>query len=43
MCGTEVREKLSTAIPPLFGLMATPAFSSPRLATLGCRPIANIT
>ena len=30
-------------MPPLFGLMATPAFSSPRLATLGCRPIANIT
>ena len=23
--------------------MATPAFSRPRLATFGCRPIANIT
>ena len=31
-------EKSSTAMPPFFGLMATPAFSRPRLATLGCRP-----
>ncbi len=30
-------------MPPFAGLMATPAFSSPRLATFGCRPIANIT
>jgi hypothetical protein len=35
MFGTEVARKPSTAMPPLFGLMATPAFSSPRLATFG--------
>src|SRR5216683_4513718 len=43
MFGAEVREKLSTATPPFLGLRATPAFSSPRPVTLGCRPIANIT
>jgi len=43
MFGTDVREKPSTAIPPFFGLMATPAFSRPRPATFGCRQIANIT
>ena len=43
MCGTEVCENASTAMPPFVGLIATPAFSSPRLATFGWRPIANIT
>src|SRR3981189_3415248 len=43
MFRTEGREKPSPARPPLFGLMATPVFSSPRFATFGCRPIANIT
>ena len=43
MFGTDVFDQASTAMPPFFGLMATPAFSSPRLATLGWRPIANIT
>ncbi len=43
MFGTDVCDQRSTAMPPFAGLMATPAFSSPRLATLGCRPIANIT
>ena len=35
MFGTEVCEKPSTAMPPLLGLMATPAFSSPRPRDIG--------
>ena len=31
----DVFDQSSTAMPPFFGLMATPAFSSPRLATFG--------
>src|SRR4030081_2922773 len=42
MCGTEVLENASTAMPP-FAASRTPAASSPMPSTLGMRPVANMT
>src|SRR5437588_563931 len=42
MCGTDVCEKPSTAMP-FFSVNFTPAASSPRPRTFGHRPTANMT